>query len=868
MNRGVLVAVVVAVLVAAAGFGAWRAWESGLIGSNPRAPVASAMEKSTRIQALVNSMSRGPGEDRCLQLELRSPEPELSGAPGIAQAFAPGQFGVLLLRNVDSRHQDKRERQIRQLDFLAREGLLTRVEIDVDSPTGPLAAVRYGLSWDGYSAARHSYGTNLCLDSGQREFAGIELIEPTLEKVMDHDVYDVTYRTTVAGIPAWATKAEAAKLFPQLGTLIEDRTGHAKLVRTPEGWRSSYEIEMEASATGSGTQRAEALALMSRLLFAEPPEAAAVARLFDDKLRDEGWMERHGTACLPLQLLRGGDVPAQRDAASPFTITYLDRPDRPRYELPRVTTTLHVLAALESAGLARGEYLEPSGVRYRVSDEAVAALDLNGGRGCVPAGRLAVELLRTRTDLGSVQISARASVSNTPGWVLDLARHLPALRTVIESGMPMTGMLSTLSPKGETELEWRSDGVDPRYPQPSYQSLPAHLLPVMPATAALLRAASTTRPLPLLSGGRVEPARRPPPIPEPSIAARSEPSVAPAGPPFPADGSPVHVISVYEGQLPPGVERQFQQQVEGITQVRVLAAGATLLLASYEAMEWRIDAPRGIGLRRIIAMGYYDQRVKVSGGGRPEVVTGKLATLLKNPPPGMPDGLPTQTDGNSLVDVANISRALTGDAPESFQAAYTTPAGGFVVAPGTARFELPQATAPGSTRGPVGFRDLDNTRGLEVLRGPAGPFTDVTADRSYSAGRVYFEGEMRVTGSVSAHDYSNIGVCLDRDSTRKSRHTLAIRRGEQKLHTDGDVFGVAADFDNGRVYHRVNGRWINGAPGTAGGTPLERGKWYRACFFTSGTTAGSTPRSDTTWRANFGSHPFAYPAPAGYVPYE
>ncbi|MGE3667933.1 MAG: hypothetical protein AB7G51_15100 [Steroidobacteraceae bacterium] len=867
MNSKLLAAGFGLVVLAGSGFGAWRAWEAGLVGSNPRAPVAAAMERAVRLQVKVNAMSRG-GSESCLPVELQSPLPEIEGLAGIAPNFAPGQWGPTLLLEADTRYQPAREAQIAQLDFLASQGLLTRADVAVETNDGLRSGRRYGLTWDGYAAGRTFRRNSICLAYGERGFAGIEKIEKSLERMMDLEVYDVTYRTSVQGIPAWAKVKEATVVFPDLADLIEDRTGHAKLIRTREGWRASHEIELEAAATSRGQETKDAIELMSNLFFMEPPKSAVVAALVEEKIKDQKWISQNGVACLPLKLQQSDNPEERRGGDGRFAFTFNDRADRGPYEWNSVTTTLQLLSALEAAGLAEMQYLEPAGVRYRVSDEAVSALELSSGGRCVPAGRIAVELLTSHSGTGSVQLVARATLSDTPDWVLGLARHLPALRSMIENGLPMTGSLSTMSPKGEVTTQWQSpEGLRVIYPTPAYTTLPPHLVPVMPATAAALPDAPVKAPA-FSSAQRVTPMRGVRSAAPPQLPTVAAPVSKASAPPFPADGSPVHVVSIYEAPLPGGAEREFQQYAEGVAQVTVRAPGTTLILGAYEPTQWIIDAPRGIGIRRVIAIGNHDQRVTVVGGSEPEVVTGKLNALLKEAAGALPSGVPNRSDPNSLVDVASITRALTGELPESFQAAYKAPAGGFTVQTGAARFELPAPVRPGSLRGAVGFLDGSDARGLEVPRGRSGAYTDAAANRAFSAGRVYFEGRMQVTNSVSAHVHANIGVCLAQGSSGTSNQALAIGHGVQKLYADGDVFGIAADFDRGRVYVRVNGKWVSGAPGSAGGVPLQIGKQYRACFFSAGTTSGESPRSDTTWRANFGGQRFAYPLPAGYVPYE
>lgn len=818
------------------------------------------------------------GSDRdkaCVDVDLSQPRPEVTGFAGITHGFAPGQFALTLLTQAGDRYQPARKLQIAQLDFLANQGLLTRDDIQLGTEGGPRSARSYGLTWDGYLALKGGGRSPLCLSYGHREFDGIEAIEKLPETVMDLEVYDVTYRTRVHDVPAWATAEEAGEVFPELPELIAGEVEHAKLIRTQGGWQSSYEMELEAAMAARGKKQAKAVQAISRMLAVEAPGQDQILKVVNEKLGDPDWLGRNRVACLPLPLAKGGDdKAAQREREGAFTVTYFDRPDRNTYELSALATNLQVLSALESAGLAELEYLDPvsapesGGVRYRVSDRATDALELGPRNGCVPAGTLSVDVLATRTAFGEIVVTARGTVADTPKWVLGLANELPALRAVIDAGIPMVGRLRVDPEDGA--INWVSTGMEPVYPGISYSTLPPHLMPVMPATFNLLRGTrleapefrspgtATTRP----SLGVPVAAMTPGPGPE---------AAAPV--PYPAGRSPVHVISIYEASLPAGGERQGGNHPDGIASVVVSDPDATLLLLAYEPVEWRVRATGGVEIERIVAIGYYEPRVKLTGGGKPDVIAGKRTRLLKSIDVDGRNGFPTQSGANNLVDVGKITRALTGTLPRSYQGSYKAPEDGFTVGKQTPVFEMPEPLAPGATIGLVQLKG-EAVQGDLALRGPRNGAM-AFADRAYSAGKVYFEGTMRVTGSVAAHGRANIGLCRTLGAHIESfspGNVDAIRPNEQRLHGDGDVFGIAVDFDRSRLFTRVNGAWTDGAPGSNGGLALESEKAYRACFQAFGIPEDERPpgteSSETTWQVNFGGRPFAHPLPPGYVAYQ
>ena len=417
MSRKLIVTLIGLFALAAAGYGVWIAWDAGLVGGSARAPVASAMEEAVRRQAVVNALI--DRDDPCATVELALPPPDVVGFAGITPNAATGQYAITLLLETESRYQPSREVQIAQLDYLAAHGLLKRSDVEVETSNGPRLARNYALTWEGYENAQHAMPQSICIDYGRREFAGIVQIEKTPEKVMDFEVYDVTYRTRVGDVPTWATPPEAARAFPKLPELIAERTSHAKLVRTRQGWRASYEMVFEAAAAANGPKAADAARLMAKALVSKAPTLKQVTTMVNEKLSDPIWVARSGVACLPLRLQRGGDdQAARRDAGSSFTVAYYDRPDRNQYEYAQMATALQVLSALESAGLATMEHVEsvasgpathPPGVRFRVSDEALAALGLPGGGSCVPAGRIAVEVIKMRSAPGERWVMARAT---------------------------------------------------------------------------------------------------------------------------------------------------------------------------------------------------------------------------------------------------------------------------------------------------------------------------------------------------------------------------------------------------------------------------------------------------------------------------
>jgi hypothetical protein len=863
------------------------------------------MEVAVRRQVIANTMTHGTA-DACIALELDRPQPEVMGFPGIAMKSAPGQYAITLLSQTNLRDQPSRDIQLRQLDYLASQGLFTVADSSVTTDDGTHPARSYQMTWAGFSAIRQNSGNPLCLPCGRKELAGIEKIEKLLEKVLDLEVYEVSYVSRVADVPAWASTAEASRLFPKLPQLIAESRGKAKVIRAKEGWRSAYEVEMEAAQATRGSATSNSLKWLMNLERSAPTLSEA-KDLVLAQTSDTKRTSRHGMACLPLNIQRGGDDRIKsgdkRDDRTAFTVTYYDRGDRKEYEYKTMAKALHALSALEGAGLAQMEQLKPlplpeemankdaspysmynAGIRYHVSQEAVEALGLSGG-GCAPAGRLNVDVLAVHSNRGEVQIAARGIIEQTPEWVAKISERLPALKSMIETGLPLSGRMVLTAEDGEDK--WRL-GLSPRYPEASYNAIPAHLIPLMPLTAAafpvkMAKAPALVQQQAFIPMERVQPpagsssAPQAPPRDAASMnAPRPIPSSSPVSnqPPYPANDAPVHVISIYQGSLPEGETRDFRQHPEGVVNLAVSEPNAVLLLFAYEPVEWHIKATNGITLKQVIAIGYYEQRVTFDGGGKPQVVTSRDRGILRRSGVDLRNGFPTRRDANDLVDIAAVSRALTGALPCSYQGKDDISATGFTIGPQTQRFALPVRKTPDSGGNTVRLLG-EAVEGTRLLRGAGGARTNAWSDRIYSGGKIYYEGKMRVTGSLTAHTHANIGLCLARGETIEASlpgGALVIHHDEQKLYKDGDIFGIAADLDQQRLYYHVNGVWATGTPGSGNGIPLVEGKEYRACLFASGTASSKVQRgvarSDTTWEVNFGERPFSKTIPSGYVPFQ
>lgn len=904
-------------LLAGLGFGAWLAWDRGHLPGNPRAATVDVMEPIVRRAAAVKLQQPAA----CVGPELERVVPEIQGVPGIANRGVPGQHSLILLLETHARDQDVRERQLRQLSYFAKQGFFTENDITVDTDAGARSAKQFQLTWQGYGAMLARGGNTPCFVVGNREFEAIEKIEKRDEDVFGMAIYEVAYGTVVRNVPPWASGEVAKGLFPKLAGLISPKRETTRLLRGNEGWITEMEAQGRSALLRENSAGAAAFAKQMEDLLSPPPapEPAVVQTAFSEYLSGDQWLGRGTVACLPLRLQRGGDDREAASDRSSYRVVYHDQAGRPEYQRTQMMTALHVLSALEAAGLAQRESLPstapaipalqirpgtvtraeknaaaapaPSGVRFTLKPDVVQALGLNGSA-CIPVGRMKVEFLGAQyAGNRSASLLAYARVSQTPDWVATMAEYLPAVRAAIENGIPITGMLGYANDPGNDGKgkRWLVTSLGPSYPEMQALSVPRSLQDRFPVTMSesakvpksgavgLPMTASARRASPTTSAPVDSRIPAPLAVPLPAQAANAPatlPRIEGVAAPYAAGNLDVHAISVYEGNLPNGEQRGFQQHPEGVVEIRLGNTGspAMLLLSSYEPNEWRITLEPGARLGKVVAYGYYPQRVSVNGRHKAEILTPSRAAMPRAGGDGI--RLPTQMETNRMRDVADLVRGLTGKEPASFQAHYH-PKSPFVVNASTSPFSLPAPTSVAS----LGAGDVvlkgsshDAVTALEVKYGNVGAYTPAWASRAYSSGRVYFEGYMAVTGGLVSEPHANIGVALARSGggmldESQGRYAV-IAHGQQKIHRNGDIFGLALDLDAGLAYVRINGEWVTGEPGSGNGRTLKKGREYVPYFYASAIGSGAERLGQTSWVANFGASGFRHPLPKGYSSYD
>jgi hypothetical protein len=138
----------------------------------------------------------------------------------------------------------------------------------------------------------------------------------------------------------------------------------------------------------------------------------------------------------------------------------------------------------------------------------------------------------------------------------------------------------------------------------------------------------------------------------------------------------LHVIGVYEGQLPGGQPRQHRQHPQGLVEVSVDYTGAPIILAlcAYEPVKWRIAVADGTTVREVIVTGYYAQEVAGLDAKVP-------VRDLSRPGGRGPHFYAYRRDDESYRNAARTLGELTGLGVATFQGIYGYRGQPFIVGP-------------------------------------------------------------------------------------------------------------------------------------------------------------------------------------------
>lgn len=478
--------------LALCGGGIYVAWDRGLIPGNPRAPSAHNMLPAVQGAYALSARDR----IECVALDL-SPPPDVQGVPGITARLLPGQHRSIYLLQTEPRLQEFRDRQLQQLRFLTKQNFFAETDAEIETSAGRQTAKEFRLTWDGFkslaSTPAHDTpaGDAACFAIGTRALGPLTQIERLPDTLLDTELWRVTYDLALKDLAPWAATAEAAQLFPGLASKIRPVVESTNLLRAKSGWVSHAQAQTELL---TGIPARYTAPTSDLLQSPSRPDDNVIKAAMELHLAGE-LAARSALACLPLPSGRSALV--DKSGQSP---AYLSGPaGGPGGHREQVAhlNALHLLLALQSAGLAERMPAEPStsaqpdpgaaraGLRFQVNPEAVQALRLDTVNACVPAGKMRVELLKAWFENDrSARLTGVGQLTQVPAWVQKLAMHLPALQVTLETGVPYTGIFEYQTIGTTMPGKWSVRTLRPSYPTIHMPTLPASLHPEFPEFAA------------------------------------------------------------------------------------------------------------------------------------------------------------------------------------------------------------------------------------------------------------------------------------------------------------------------------------------------------------------------------------------------
>lgn len=179
----------------------------------------------------------------------------------------------------DTPRSSERETQLRQLDALAKVGLLerTNVTLAVDGDWKP--AHRYRLTDAGWASSVSNRGRE-CLRYGTPEYLGVQrFVRHAISAEAGVDVYEVTAKT---GIPSqqlapWARDPEVQAAFPEIRENLVGKDMVLLMARGSGGWVSYSTLRRERILARAGVGQAGML-LLGALAESEREQERSAAR--------------------------------------------------------------------------------------------------------------------------------------------------------------------------------------------------------------------------------------------------------------------------------------------------------------------------------------------------------------------------------------------------------------------------------------------------------------------------------------------------------------------------------------------------------------------------------------------------------------
>ena len=306
----------------------------------------------------------------------------------------------------------------------------------------------------------------------------------------------------------------------------------------------------------------------------------------------------------------------------------------------------------------------------------------------------------------------------------------------------------------------------------------------------------------------------------------------------------LHCVSVYEGN-----HTKNENEPHPVT-VRVTTKNPiTLFLSSYSLVTWKVIPEKGAKINKIYYSSYENSEVKAPRGIKTEKISA--------------GDYYEKWEFQKLINMSETP-------PATFQTKYSVRGAEEFLIDGKdgAKYNF-YPKHPVNNKSVSLKCDLGNCSDLTVNYGNKGASTTAIANKYYDSGKYYFEAKF-----ISPKEYStpwlNIGLLSDYNGqscvfSHPPEETgclhISIMGWSEHTLKNGDIVGIAADFDEGKLYAFVNGKPKNGI--------IEKKKTIY--MFEPGQreyAAGFEASDDIGWEVNFGAKKFKYKIPEGFKPYD
>ena len=427
------------------------------------------MSKEMQIeQAMKIFWKQGRNDQRRLCTFIDKRLADQAGYQELIQQFLPGQWVVRYVMEANEQNKNSsRDFEIRQLDYLARVGLLEKIEtsLNVGMIGGPRVseyrATPKGWATDVFQGEKTSAP---CFDYGAQDFFRVVNYTESEKDADGYRTLKINFLHGVTQFAEWAKDDEAALLFRPIKQSKEGQPGSSTLHRTPEG---KLEISRGSKQFLEAVVQKTAPAPVGR------PDESAVNLAIENTRTSPGPSANQTlpTPCFPLhsdtKLWPVGD----RAAATALTFE----------AVPITGSALDVLMAsyarlvqLSKAGLLtlkefpRTSTIPATPRKFLVQPHPDIRDLLSEHGACLPLGDVRIEVVAlspVESQPNQTRVKAKYVVTNPAKWLslIEDKELLPDLSAILKHGLPFEGTVLKIN------QEWRVayiSGHPPRYALP------------------------------------------------------------------------------------------------------------------------------------------------------------------------------------------------------------------------------------------------------------------------------------------------------------------------------------------------------------------------------------------------------------------